>query len=146
MKPLLRLNLLLICSLLICACAAPSKRASVSAQAAKGQINSAALSRTPEPQAQDPLAKRRPRDLTVRILLAEKQKSALIKHTGKVYIYTLNLDKKYKISAPGTLSVKALGGGKIQVGTLQSAETIVSCTPCHSPWKAKRHPLEWMCP
>lgn len=125
MKPLLRLNLLLICSLLICACAAPSKRASVSAQAAKGQIDSAALSRTPEPQAQDPLAKRRPRDLTVRILLAEKQKSALIKHTGKVYIYTLNLDKKYKISAPGTLSVKALGGGKIQVGTLQSAKTIV---------------------
>lgn len=126
MKNLLRLHLLLICTLLFCACAAPSKRAALTAQtAAKGQIDSSALTRAPEPQSQDPQAKRRPKDVTVRVLLAEKQKSASIKHTGKVYIYTLNLDKKYKISAPGTLSVKALGGGKIQVGTLQSDKTIV---------------------
>ncbi len=124
MKHLLRLNLLLLLTL-ICACAAPSKRSAGSFQAAKGQIDSSALTRAPEPQSQDPQAKRRPKDLTVRVLLAEKQKSAIIKHTGKVYIYTLNLDKKYKISAPGTLSVKSLGGGKIQVGTLQSDKTIV---------------------
>ena len=126
MKHLLRFQLLFLATLFISACAVPSQRTAVGAQAAKeSQINSSALTRAPEPKSQDPQAKRRPKDLTVRILLAEKQKSALIKHTGKVYIYTLNLDKKYKISAPGTLSVKALGGGKIQVGTLQSDKTIV---------------------
>lgn len=125
MKHLLRSSLFLFCAALLCACAAPSKRAANNFQAAKGRIDSSALERAPEPPPQDPQTKASPSDVTVRVLLAEKQKSALIKHTGRVYVYTLNLDKKYKVSPPGTLSVKALGAGKIQVGTLQAAQTIV---------------------
>ena len=125
MKHANRLLALFTCAVLLCACAAPSKRAALTAQAAKGQASKELLNRVEIPQSQDPQSKSRPKDVTVRVLLAEKQKSARIKHTGKVYIYTLNLDKKYKISAPGTLAVKALSGGKIQVGTLQSNKTIV---------------------
>lgn len=125
MKHLLRSSLFLFCAALLCACAAPSKRAANNFQAAKGVLDSSALERAPEPPPQDPQTKASPSDVTVRVLLAEKQKSALIKHTGRVYVYTLNLDKKYKVSPPGTLSVKALGAGKIQVGTLQAAQTIV---------------------
>lgn len=125
MKHLLRSSLFLFCAALLCACAAPSKRAANNFQAAKGGLDSSALERAPEPPPQDPQTKASPSDVTVRVLLAEKQKSALIKHTGRVYVYTLNLDKKYKVSPPGTLSVKALGAGKIQVGTLQAAQTIV---------------------
>ncbi len=108
--------------LLLSACAAPSKRAALSAQ---GQINSAALSRPSEPQSQDPQAAALPKDVTVRVLLAENQRAATIKHSGKIYIYTLDLEKKYKISRAGTLSVKALGKGKVQVGTLKSSKPIV---------------------
>jgi stage II sporulation protein D len=124
MKHLLRSSLFLFCAALLCACAAPSKRAANNFQAAKGGLDSSALERAPEPPPL-PQTKASPSDVTVRVLLAEKQKSALIKHTGRVYVYTLNLDKKYKVSPPGTLSVKALGAGKIQVGTLQAAQTIV---------------------
>ena len=125
MKNTTRFLLLFVGAALLCACAAPSKRAALMAQAAKGQANQELLNRVKMPQSQDPQSKSRPRDVTVRVLLAENQKSARIKHTGKVYIYTLNLDKKYKISSPGTLAVKALGNGKVQVGTLQSAKTVV---------------------
>lgn len=121
MKLSLRFSSLLLGVLLMCACATPSGRSAASS----GKIDSPALNRTAEPQSQDPQAKRLPKDITVRVLLAEKQKSASVKHSGKVYIYTLDLEKKYKISHAGTLSVKALGKGKIQVGTLQSAKTIV---------------------
>jgi len=48
------------------------------------------------PPAQDPSAKKRPADKIVRVLLADSQKTAEIKHSGRVYIYTQNLDKKYK--------------------------------------------------
>lgn len=125
MKHLLRSSLFFFCAALLCACAAPSKRAANNFQAAKGPVDSSALDRAPEPPPQDPQTKTTAGEVTVRVLLAEKQKSALIKHTGRVYVYTLNLDKKYKISPPGTLSVKALGAGKIQVGTLQASQTIV---------------------
>ena len=125
MKHANRFFLLVLGALVLCACAAPSKRAALTAQAAKGQANQELLNRVEAPQSQDPQAKSRPKDVTVRVLLAENQKSARIKHSGKVYIYTMNLDKKYKISSSGTLAVKALGGGKVQVGTLQSAKTVV---------------------
>lgn len=125
MKHLLRSSLFLFCAALVCACAAPSKRAANNFKAAQGKIDSSALDRAPELPPQDPQTKAAPADVTVRVLLAEKQKSALIKHTGRVYVYTLNLDKKYKISPPGALSVKALGAGKIQVGTLQASQTII---------------------
>ena len=127
MKLPLRFSSLLLGVLLMCACATPSGRSAASS----GKIDSPALNRTAEPQAQDPQAKRLPKDVTVRVLLAEKQKSASVKHSGKVYIYTLDLEKKYKISHAGTLSVKALGKGKIQVGTLQSVKTIV-LEPAHN--------------
>ncbi|MBR4592599.1 MAG: SpoIID/LytB domain-containing protein [Elusimicrobiaceae bacterium] len=61
----------------------------------------------------------------VRVLLADGQQSASIKHSGRVYVYTKNLDKKYKISAEGTLAIKALGYEKIQVGSLQSSQPII---------------------
>ena len=124
MKSTPRFLLVLLATGLFCACAAPSKRAEL-ARAAQGEANSALLNRVEMPQSQDPQAKSRPKDVTVRILLAENQKSARIKHSGKIYIYTLDLAKKYKISSSGTLAVKTLGGGKVQVGTLQSAKTIV---------------------
>lgn len=117
--------LLLLTAALLSACAAPSKRSSAYT-AAQGQIDSSALAaREPEPPAQDPQNQKEYTEATVRVLLAEKAKSAYIKHSGKVYIYTQNLDKKYKVSAAGTLAVKALGNGKIQVGTLQAAQPII---------------------
>ena len=98
----------------------PSKRA------AQGTIDLSALSvRAPEPPAQDPQNQKKFTETTVRVLLAEKAKSAYIKHSGKVYIYTQNLDKKYKISTAGTLAVKTLGNGKIQIGTLQATQPII---------------------
>jgi len=61
---------------------------------------------------------------TVRVLLADNQSSAEIKHSGRVYLYTQNLDKKYKVSAEGTLSVRFAGNGVVQVGTLKSTQPI----------------------
>ena len=126
MKKHFRFCLLLLTATLLSACAAPSKRPSQTYTAAQGQIDSSALAaRAPEPPAQDPQKQKEYTEATVRVLLAEKAKSAYIKHSGKVYIYTKNLDKKYKVSAAGTLAVKALGNGKIQVGTLQAAQPII---------------------
>ncbi len=62
---------------------------------------------------------------TVRVLLAEKQKSASFKHSGLIYIYTKDRSKKYKISQAGTVAARALGAGKIQVGTLQSSQPVI---------------------
>lgn len=86
--------------LLLAACAAPSARN------ADGQTPS------------------RP-ETTVRVLLAEKQKTASFKHSGLLYIYTKDRSKRYKISNAGTLSARALGGGKVQAGTLQSAQPVI---------------------
>ena len=126
MKKRSRFCLLLLTAALLSACAAPSKRPAQTYTAAQGQIDSSALAaRAPEPPAQDPQNQKEYTEATVRVLLAEKAKSAYIKHSGKVYIYTKNLDKKYKVSAAGTLAVKALGSGKIQVGTLQATQPII---------------------
>lgn len=62
---------------------------------------------------------------TVRVLLAGNQKSTFIKHSGRIYIYTQNLEKKYKITPAGELSIKALGNGQIRVGTLETTQTVV---------------------
>ena len=62
---------------------------------------------------------------TVRVLLEEKQKSASFKHSGLIYIYTKDRSKKYKISQAGTVAARALGAGKIQVGTLQSSQPVI---------------------
>lgn len=61
----------------------------------------------------------------VRVLLADNQSSAEIKHSGRVYIYTQSLDKKYKVSAEGKLSVRFAGNGHVQVGTLKSNQPII---------------------
>ena len=61
----------------------------------------------------------------VRILLAENRKQVPFKHSGTVYIYTQDKNQKFKISTPGTLNVKALGGGKIRVGALDAAQTVI---------------------
>lgn len=120
-----------LCAAFLCAaCAAPSPRRGRDFSAAHGQSPVVSAPETPEekqpdPPSQDPSAKNRPADKTVRILLAENKKSADIKHSGRVYVYTPDLSKKYKVSAPGTLAVKALGGGKIQLGTLQAAQPII---------------------
>ena len=132
MKNSLRAPFVFLCAALLCAaCAVPSqKRARQHFSAAKGESPVVSAPQTPEekqpdPPSQDPAAKNLPADKTVRVLLAEKQKNASIKHSGRVYVYTPDLSKKYKVSAPGTLAVKALGSGKIQLGTLQAAQTII---------------------
>lgn len=62
---------------------------------------------------------------TVRVLLAEKVKTDTVKNSGLVYIYEKGSKKKFKVSAPSALEIKALGGGKIKVGTLESAKNII---------------------
>lgn len=132
MKNSLRAPFAFLCVAVLCAaCAAPSqRRGRADYSAAKGESPVVSAPQTPEekqpdPPSQDPSAKKLPADKTVRILITEKQKNADIKHSGRVYVYTPDLSKKYKVSAPGTLAVKALGGGKIQLGTLQAAQTII---------------------
>ncbi len=62
---------------------------------------------------------------TVRVLLAENLKNANINNSGLVYVYAQGSDKKFKVSKPETLSVQALGGGKLKLGALQSDGTLV---------------------
>ncbi len=132
MKNALRAPIVFIlAAFVLAACAAPSqRRGGQNFSAAKGESPVISAPETPEdkqpdPPSQDPAAKNAPADKKVRVLLAEKQKNAEIKHSGRVYIYTPDLSHKYKVSAPGTLAVKALGNGKIQLGTLQTAQTII---------------------
>jgi len=132
MKHPVRFFVSLLCTAVLCAaCAAPSqKRARQNYAAAQGEspVISAPKTDAPRdnvPPSQDPAAKNAPADSVVRVLIAEKKKSADVKHSGRVYIYTPDLAHKYKVSAPGTLAVKALGGGKIQVGTLQTGKTVI---------------------
>ena len=61
----------------------------------------------------------------VRVLLADNQSEAEIKHSGRVYIYTQNLDKKYKVSAAGTLAVRFAGNGQVQVGSLKTNQPVI---------------------
>lgn len=63
-------------------------------------------------------------DKTVRVLIVENSKSAYIKHSGRVNIYTQDKSKKYKISQAGTVSVKPHKNGQVQVGTLISNQPI----------------------
>ncbi len=60
----------------------------------------------------------------VRVLLADNQSSTEIKHSGRVYIYSQDLEKKYKVSAGGTLTVRFAGSGQVQVGTLKSNQPV----------------------
>ncbi len=60
----------------------------------------------------------------VRVLLAENQPEAFIKHSNRVNIFTQDETKKYKISQAGTIAVKGLANGQIQVGTLKSTQPV----------------------
>ncbi len=61
---------------------------------------------------------------TVRVLILENSKSAYIKHSGRVNIYTQDKSKKYKISQGGTVSVKPHKNGQVQVGTLIAKQAV----------------------
>jgi len=61
----------------------------------------------------------------VRVLLSDNLTTAQIKHSGRVYVYTQNLDKTYKISASGTLAIRTTGNGSVQVGSLVAAQPVL---------------------
>ncbi len=60
----------------------------------------------------------------VRVLVLENSKSAYIKHSGRVNIYTQDKSKKYKISKAGTLSIKPHKNGQVQVGSLVAKQAV----------------------
>lgn len=62
---------------------------------------------------------------TVRVLLAENLKSAQIKNSGLVSVYAPGSSKKFKVSKPETITVQALGGGKVRIGALQNKGALV---------------------
>ncbi len=129
MKHAARLLVCTFLALLGTACMVPSQRrgATVTPSSDSPVIEAPQTQTTKEeePPSQVPQAKQNTPLKTVRVLLAENQSSAAIKHSGQVYVYTKNLDKKYKVSAAGTLAVRALGGGKVQVGTLKAEQSII---------------------
>ncbi len=102
--------------LVFSACAAPSARYTRAGETGRAE--------TVSPQDDTALPPRQS-GAVVRVLLADKQKTASFKHSGLLYIYTEDRSKKYKISQAGTLSARALGGGKVQAGTLQSNRPLV---------------------
>ncbi len=62
---------------------------------------------------------------TVRVLIHENGKTAYVKHSGRVNIYTQDKAKKYKISQAGTVSVTLHKNGQVQVGTLIAKQPIL---------------------
>lgn len=62
---------------------------------------------------------------TVRVLLAENIKSAQIKNSGLVYVYAKNSKKKYKVSKPTSITVKAAGDGAVRIGALKYRGTLI---------------------
>ncbi len=64
-------------------------------------------------------------DKIVRVLLLEEGKSAYVKHSGRVNIYTQDESKKYKISTAGTVSIKTHRNNQVQAGTLVAAQPII---------------------
>jgi len=140
-----RFFLALFVCLLLAACAVPSAKKTPAAPTAPAEesLTPSVLAGTdspvveppqtdgtpdPEPPSQAPKADQAPQTKAakiVRVLLTDNQTSAQIKHSGRVYIYTQDLSKKYKASAPGTLAVKALGKDQAQVGTLRASQPII---------------------
>ena len=129
MKHAARLISVFTLSLLTAACMVPSQRRPATGTPSSDSpvIEAPQTQTSPEkdPPSQAPQAKQNTPLKTVRVLLAENQTSASVKHSGTVYVYTKNLDKKYKVSTAGTLSARALGNGKIQAGTLKADQTII---------------------
>ena len=111
----------------------PSGTSAVKAETATQKTTSTAPTSSAEATEQEPPAQAPAADQSaetkalkiVRVLLADNQSETKIEHSGRVYIYTQNLDKKYKVSSEGTLSVRFAGNGKVQVGTLKSDQPII---------------------
>lgn len=111
----------------------PSGTSAVKAETATQKTTSTAPTSSAEATEQEPPAQAPAADQSaetkalkiVRVLLADNQSETKIEHSGRVYIYTQNLDKKYKVSSEGTLSVRFVGNGKVQVGTLKSDQPII---------------------
>ena len=139
MQSFFRLSVWLLASTwLVTACAAPSAKRALSAppQATPAvtqktavptpsvllnkQAEASTPSQAPKPdQSSSATAVR-----VVRVLLADNQSTASIKHSGRVYIYTQDTQKTYKLSSSGTLAVRFAGNGRVQVGSLKSAQPI----------------------
>lgn len=129
MKHAARFLSCLVLTLLTTACMTPSQRKNASVAPAKDspviEAPQTQEGKESDPPSQVPQAKQSTPLKTVRVLLAENQSSASIKHSAQVYVYTKNLDKKYKISAEGTLSIRALGNAQVQAGTLKTNQPII---------------------
>ena len=124
------------------ACAVPSAKKTPTAPQTSAQpetvsapsvSSQAPLENSTEPTWQEPPAQAPEADRSssgkalkiVRVLLADNQSAATIKHNGRVYVYTQDIEKKYKISAAGTLAVRFVGNGQVQVGSLKSNQPII---------------------
>ena len=80
---------------------------------------------TAGPFAQTTPARPQAADRIVRVLIVENSKSAYMKHSGRINVYTQDLSKKYKISRAGTISVSMHKNGQVQVGTLISNKPVI---------------------
>jgi len=144
MNKLFRIFLLAFLSLPMAACMVPSAKqakTSVPATATSTPVASLSLPDTPSVLAEAPQTAEKPEPEPpsqapqtntakknkhiVRVLLADNQKSAHIKHSGRVYIYTQDLSKKYKISSEGTISVSVRKTGQVQVGSLLAEQPVI---------------------
>lgn len=128
-KTLVPFCICLVAACLGAGCMVPSARPQNTAAATQPVTPPASAEQTaPEPPSPAPTEDQPSVDKAlkiVRVQLADNQKEAYIKHSGRVYVYTQDLEKKYKISAEGTLAVRALSGGKVQAGSLQSTQPII---------------------
>lgn len=114
------------CLLAVClgaACTVPAARQSVAVPAAAPADTKPQELPSPAPAEEQSSADTALK--IVRVQLADNQKTAYIKHSGRVYVYTQDLEKKYKVSAAGTLEARMLSNGKVQVGSLKSAQPII---------------------
>lgn len=121
----------LLTALFVAACVAPSARKTQPTPPTRTEPQQATATPAQTPQEPSPQAPKADQASVatalkiVRVQLADNQKEAYIKHSGRIYIYTQDLEKKYKVSAEGTLAVRMLSNGKIQAGSLQANQPII---------------------
>ena len=128
MKTAFQSFLFLLVTALVLACSTPPVRTVPAPQVTASTVATPAQLDPPsvlDTQETKPTAPQAPQDKIVRILLGENQTETYVKHSGRVNVFLLSGGKKYKVSQAGTLAVKALPGGQVQVGTLKAAQTIV---------------------
>lgn len=139
MMYVMRNLLVIVLGASLAACAVPSARRTATPQVTTAPQTSASPADTlipsvlaevpddggaaPEPASQA-LHKHTPKRI-VRVQLADNQQKAAVKHSGRVYVYTQNLDKKYKLSSSGTLSAVMKSNGRVAVGSLVSDQPVI---------------------